>query len=75
MLEGEREGFLVAVYGEVVGALAGTGEAGLGGVWGVWGAPGSCVVAADGVLDFDYLRSGCLLVNGSIFAPRIRLCI
>ena len=75
VLEGEGEGFLVAVYGEVVGALAGAGEAGFGGVGGVGGAPGSGVVAADGVLDFDYLRSVCLSVNCSLYDPNVPLCM
>lgn len=75
MLEGEGEGFFVAVYGEVIGAFAGAGEAGLFRVWGVGRAPGACVVAADGVLDFDYLRSGGLSVNGSLYGPNVSLCM
>jgi hypothetical protein len=63
VLEGEGEGFLVAVYGEVVGALAWSFTAGFSCVGRVWRTPCTCVVAADGVLDFDDFRSVYLSAN------------
>jgi hypothetical protein len=54
-LKRQCERFLVAVDGEEVGGFAGCGFLGSSAfdVRGVGGTPGSCVVAAGGVFDFD----------------------